>query len=322
MDGEFDLKKSFVRAVLLLPLIYVGFGWYVGLNYGRKPVIFGPYPDVPVVISNSILGSPVKELTGTDAIVYVSSQRHAQGAGKGRDKAYFNIQGYFELPGSWRFDFPPSYNREAKYIPKKTFLLTGGYSRAIAHELKNPKRKLGYYSLYELHSFLKATGKTKDLKKLKPYLFLAGLEEKFPHLYSETVLVSKAMGNVFSDKLLPYDVLGLFGICILFIALATRRAWLWVYYLYWVASYWFGRIGFHDPNLAFTSDGWQVICWSFWHGFIVKDGRLFLVIVLGVSAIVFGISGLTYIAKRIFHAKDTGWRSCKSLNRKVNRYAF
>jgi len=226
------------------------------------------------------------------------------------------------LPGSWSFDFPPSYNRKAENAHWRTFLLTGSYSRAIAHELKNPKRSLGYYSLDELYGFLKTTGRTEDLRRLKPYLFLASLEEKYPHLYSETVLVSKAMGNVFSDKLLPYDVLGLFGIGILFVALAARRAWLWMYYLYWVFSYWFGRVGFHDPNLAFTKAGWQVICWSFWHCFIVKEGRLFLVIALGVSALTFGMLGLTYLAKQIFRAKDRGWGSLKSVNKKVNRYAF
>jgi len=41
----FSIKRLF----LLLPLIYIGFGWYVGLNYGRKGVILGPYPDIPVV---------------------------------------------------------------------------------------------------------------------------------------------------------------------------------------------------------------------------------------------------------------------------------
>lgn len=322
MKKEFNLKKPFIGLLLLFPVIYVGFGWYVGLNYGRKPVIFGPYPNVPVVISTSILDSPVKEVSGADAVVFVSSPRHTQEAGRRRDKAYFNIQGYFELPGAWSFDLPPSYYRKAKYAHGRAFLLTGGYSRAIAYELKNPRRGLGYYSPYELARFLEATGKTKDLEKLKPYLFLAGLEKKYPHLYSDTVLVSKAMGNVFSDKTLPYDVLGLFGIGILFVALAARRAWLWVYYLYWVFSYWFGRIGFHDPNLAFTNEGWQLIYWSFWRCFIVKAGRLFLVIALGVSALTFGMLGLTYLAKRIFRAKDRGWGSIKSVNKKVNRYAF
>jgi len=321
MKKEFNLKKLFLMLLLLLPAIYVGFGWYVGLNYGRKPVIFGPYPDVPVVISTSILDSPVKELAETDAIVYLSSPRDTQRAGRIRGKAYVNIRGYFELPGSWSFDFPPFYYRKAQYTHHETFLLTGGYSRAIAHELKNLKCSIGYYSLDELGSFLKAAGRTTDLKKLKPYLFLASLEEKFPYLYSETVLVSKAMGNVFSDELVPYDILGLCGICILFIAMAARDAWLWLYYLYWVASLWFGRIGYHDPNLSLTKEGWHVIGWSFWHCFIVKEGRLFLVIALGVSVITFGISGLIYMAKRIFRAKNTG-RKNRKLHQNINQYAF
>ena len=30
------VKKFFIRVLLLLPIVYIGFGWYVGLNYARK----------------------------------------------------------------------------------------------------------------------------------------------------------------------------------------------------------------------------------------------------------------------------------------------
>jgi hypothetical protein len=50
MGKQFSLKKLFVRIALLIPLIYIGFGWYVGLNYGIKEVSLGPYSDIPVVM--------------------------------------------------------------------------------------------------------------------------------------------------------------------------------------------------------------------------------------------------------------------------------
>ena len=162
MDREFDLKKSFIRAVLLLPVIYIGFGWYVGLNYQGK---------------------------------------------------------------------------------------------------------------------------------------LAGIEEKYPWAYSESLLSE----NVAISK--KFDLLGLIGILTLFIALALRSFPLWTYYLYWVVSYWFGRIGYYDSNLIFTSDGRQAIYESFWHGFIVKEGRLFLVIAAGLSIVTFGILGFLYMIKHVLPRK-------------------
>jgi len=39
MNKPFSLKTLFIRPLLLFPLIYIGFGWYVGLNFGRKGAI-------------------------------------------------------------------------------------------------------------------------------------------------------------------------------------------------------------------------------------------------------------------------------------------
>ena len=41
MDKVFSAKKLFIRVLILLPIIYIGFGWYVGLNYARKAASFG-----------------------------------------------------------------------------------------------------------------------------------------------------------------------------------------------------------------------------------------------------------------------------------------
>ncbi|MBU1808715.1 MAG: hypothetical protein KJ661_04050 [Candidatus Omnitrophica bacterium] len=278
------IKKCFTRALLLLPIVYICFGWYVGLKYARKPVIFGPYPDIPVVVKTHLLGSYLKDISGASALMMVVPPRDINR--DSQKSSYFTRVGYFEIPGSWKFDFAPS---GAGYSPKKTFALTGSYSRAICHDLRSPDRNLGSLSVSDFNDFLKRAGRTSDVERLKPYLFLSRLEEKCPWVYSETVFLSKAMGNIFKDNLVPYDVLGLIGIGILFITLALRGVFLWMYYLYWVFSYWLARIGYHDPSLAFTSEGWQVIFWSFWHGFILKEGRLFLVIALGLLAIVFGI---------------------------------
>jgi len=294
INKPFNIKNLFSVMILLLPLIYISFGWYVGLNYGQKPVIFGPYADIPVVMKDSLLDSSLSEISGSKALVMVVPPRES--GGPDQDSTYFKITGYFEIPGTWNFDFAPS---DADSIFKKTFALTGSYSRAIVHELKNPRRSLGSLSVRELNDFLKAAGRTKDMEKLMPYLFLARMEEKYPWAYSDTVLLSRAMGNIFKDNMLPYDILGLIGIAIFFIGLATRGFWLWGYYLFWIFAYWLGRIGYHDINLAFANDGWQVIIWSFWNGFIVKEGRLFLVIAVGLSVAVFVILGLMYVATQV-----------------------
>jgi hypothetical protein len=296
MDKSFSIRKLAVRLLLILPLIYIGFSWYVGLNYGRKGVILGPYPDIPVVMKTKLLGSSLEDISGSNALVMVAPPGEIDKSDQ--DSTYFKITGYFEIPGTWNFDFAPS---STGSIFKKTFVLTGCYSRAIAHELKNPKRRLGSMSVSQLNDFLKATGRIKDMEKLKPYLFLARSEEKYPWLYSDTVFLSRAMGNIFNDNMIPYDILGLTGLLVLFIALSIRSIWLWTYYLFWVFAYWLGRIGYHDPNLAMSNDGWQVILWSFWHGFIQKEGRLFLVIAIGGSVVFFGAAGLVHIIRCIFN---------------------
>ncbi len=286
MKKNLSFKRLFIGLLLLLPLIYIGLGWYVGLNYGRKAAILGAFADIPVVMKTQLLGSSLKDISGSSALVMVVPIEKLNSTEQG--STYFKINGYFEVPGIWNFEFQ-----------EKTFAMTGNYSRAIAHEVKNPKKRLGSLSVAELQDFLQTTGRTRDIEKLRPYLFLAKLEEKYPWLYSDTVFLSRAMGNIFTEDFVPYDVLGLIGIAVLFIALSIRSIWLWMYYLVWVFAYWFGRIGYHDPNLIMSNDGWQLILWSFWNGFIQKEGRLFLVIALVVSAITFGILGIMYLAKRI-----------------------
>ncbi len=295
---EISLKEKLVRLLVLLPIIYIGFGWYVGLNYGRKPILFGPYKNIPVVMKDNLLGSSLSEISGSNALVMVVPPANTGKSDQG--STYFKITGYFEIPGTWNFDFAPS---DIDSIFKKTFALTGSYSRAIVHELKNPRRRLGSLSVDELNDFLKAVGRTKDMEKLKPYLFLSRLEKKYPWVYSDTVLLSRAMGNILKDSMLPYDILGLVGIVVFFIGLATRGFWLWGYYLFWVFAYWLGRIGYHDINLAFANDGWQVIIWSFWNGFIVKEGRLFLVIAAGLYVISFAVLAVVYVFQHILPRK-------------------
>lgn len=247
--------------------------------------MFGPYPNIPVVMKTSLLGASLKAISGSNALVMVVPLGESHEPDQ--DSTYFNIAGYFELPGTWGFEFPG-----------KLFTMTGSYSRAICHEFKNPERRLGNFSVSELYDFIKATGRAKDIEKLMPYFFISRLEEKYPWFYSDTVFLSRAMGNIFSENMLPYDVLGVAGIAVLFVVLAIRSFGLWMYYLFWVFAIWFGRIGYHDPNLIMTNDGRQAILWSFWNGFIMKEGRLFLVISLGLSAIIFGIFGFLRMVKQ------------------------
>lgn len=294
MSNDFSIKKFFARLLIILPLIYIGFGWWIGVNYGQKPVVFGPYADIPIVVKTSILGSSLEDISGSKALVMVVPPKEADKPDQ--DSTYFKITGYFEVPGTWNFDFSPSDN---DIILPKAFAMTGSYSRAICYELKNPRHRLGSLSVSELYDLLKASGRTKDTLKLMPYLFIEKLEQKYPWLYSDTVFLSRAMSNIFKDNMVPYDILGLVGILVLFIALSMRSIWLWMYYLYWVFAYWFGRIGYHDSTLAMTNEGWQIIYWSFWNGFIQKEGRLFLIIAFVLSVIGFGVLGIIYLVKHV-----------------------
>ena len=98
MKQYLNARNLFWRFMLLLPLIYVAFGWYMGLNYGRKGVIFGPYLDILVVMKTRLLGSSLEEISGSKVLVMVSP---VEGAGKpDQDSTYFNTTGYFELPGT------------------------------------------------------------------------------------------------------------------------------------------------------------------------------------------------------------------------------
>jgi len=76
-----------------------------------------------------------------------------------------------------------------------------------------------------------------------------------------------------------------------------------MYYLFWVFAYWFGRIGYHDPTLIMSNIGQQAILWSFWNGFIRKEGRLFLLIAFGLSVIGFFALGIIYLVKHIMPRK-------------------
>jgi len=288
------VKTLIIRLLLSLPILYIAFGWYIGLSYGSKSITFGPYPDIPVAVKTGLMGIPLEYISGAKAMMMVVPLKDV--TRNTEDTAYFKRRGYFEVPGTWKFDFA---TYRSNYYLKKPIVLTGSLSRAICYDSKNTYRNIGNLSVEDLNDFLIRTGRIKDVGRLKSYFFIARLEKRYPWLYSETVLVSRAMGNIFKENSLPYDVLGLFGIVVLFIAFGIRSFYLWLYYLYWVFAYWFGRIGYHDPTLSFTREGWHIILWSFWHGFILEEGRLFLVIALGLSVMIFGILGIMHICRQI-----------------------
>ena len=89
---------------MLLPIVYICFGWYVGLNYARKPVIFGPYPDIPVVVKTHLLGSYLKDISGASALMMVVPPRGIDG--DSQESSYFTRVGYFESPGLRIPDYP------------------------------------------------------------------------------------------------------------------------------------------------------------------------------------------------------------------------
>ncbi|QAT16672.1 type IV secretory protein VirD4 [Candidatus Velamenicoccus archaeovorus] len=316
MNKGLSFKSVFIRLLLLLPFLYMGIGWAIGLNYARKGLVLGPYPDIPVVVKTSLFGSSLEDISGAAGLVTLAPPGASMGSD---DSMHFNIQGYFEVPESWVFDFPPSYEKGPGSGLGRSFLLTGSYGRAQAYELKTPGHSIGSLSVSQLYDFLRATGRTGDMEKLRPYLVLERFQEKYPWVFSDTVLLSRTMGNVFSKNLIPYDILGLVGLFVLAIALSARNIWLWLYYLYWVSAYWLARIGFHNPNFAFSPEGWQVIVWSFWHGFIQKEGRLFLVCAVGLSAVLFGILGFLYLVKHVLPRKKRELEDFLKIDRDIQK---
>ena len=98
MKEGFSIKRLF----LVLPLIYIGIGWYIGVNYS-KSVTFGPYPDIPVAVKTSLLGTSLSDIiSGSKAILMVVPIKDAA-KGDTEDTSYFKRTGYFEVPGSWDF---------------------------------------------------------------------------------------------------------------------------------------------------------------------------------------------------------------------------
>ena len=307
MKEEFDVKKLVTSILILIPILYIIAGWYIGVNYSCKPVILGPYPDIPVVVRTGLLGSSLKDISGAKAMMMVVPLSEAE-KGNTEDASYYKREGSFEVPGTWKFVGPDH---------ETMFSLVGRHSRATCHDPND--RGLGSLSVEELNDFLIATGRMKDTEKLKPYLKLSSFEDKYPWVYSESVLLSNAMGHIFNDDMIPYDVLGLAGIGILILALIARSFKLWLYYLLWVASNWFARIGYHDPTLAFSNEGWQVIQWSFWHGFIGKEGRVFLITAFGISIIGFGILGCIYLIKHIIPRKKREMEDFLKIDRDIDK---
>ena len=291
MNEKFSVEKLFIKVLILIPLLYIGLGWYIGINYGCKPLVFGPYPDIPVVVRTGLLGSSLEDVSGAKAMMMVVPLNEAE-KGNAEDASYYKKEGSFEVPGTWKFVGPDH---------ETMFTLTGRYSRAVCHDPNN--RGLGSLSVEDFNDFLIETGRTKDVSRLKPYLTLSRLEEKYPWAFSGSVLLSNAMGNMFKDNSLPYDVLGLVGIAVLLLALMVRSFPLWMYYLYWVVAYWFGRVGYHNPTLAFSNEGWQVIQWSLLNGFIAKEGRVFLCIAVILSVPLFCIVGFIYLVKHVLPRK-------------------
>ena len=154
MKEESNIEKLFVRVLILIPLLYIGLGWYIGLNYGCKPMVFGPYPDIPVVVRTGLLGSFLEDISGSKAIMMVVPLSEAE-KGNTKDASYYKREGSFKVPGTWKF---------ASAGLQNMFTLTGRYSRAVCHDPND--HGLGSLSVEDLNDFLIETGRTKDRKSV------------------------------------------------------------------------------------------------------------------------------------------------------------
>ena len=121
MNEKFSVEKLFIKVLILIPLLYIGIGWYIGINYGCKPLVFGPYTDIPVVVRTGLLGSSLEDVSGAKAMMMVVPLNEAK-KGNTEDASYYKKEGSFEVPGSWKFVGPDH---------ETMFNLTGRYSRAV-----------------------------------------------------------------------------------------------------------------------------------------------------------------------------------------------
>ena len=206
------------------------------------------------------------------------------------------------------FPLKKSWFGDGKYKKHKFFVPSSGYTYVHAYNPDNKKQH--YRSVFpDQAERIIRENNPKDLIKWKRYEWLRKLEQsKFYwlvgngrgspviNLYSKGYAKSPKIGDF--ELFIFSDVLGMAGCLILWISWAAKDLRLWFYYLFWVFAYWFGRVGFWSPNLAFKKVGWLAMFYNCFDWLMV-EGRLFLLLALVISVPLILRIGFVYLTRHL-----------------------
>ena len=322
MDHDFSIKRLFIRLLIAFPLIYTGFGWFIGLNYGTKPLQFGPFEDSS---SGGVSAEKSADRYETGHILSEDELKTLKRVIEDKanpDQSLTTAASYFTYPQQENYSFPDDLNiRWFKGLLKKklklktTFTAVKSYCEASAWD--KGSNHIGDLRSNELYDFLKQRIDETATKKENLFKLPGVLEEKFPWLFAssdekpssklDSYWLLRALEENFpwaygqGNELLFYphaqhDLIGIIGIILLIlIAKSMIGPGYWLYYLFCVAANFLGSFGFYSANAIFKNDIDRVILWSFLTNYLFCHP--FLLVTVFVSVPVFLHWGFIYFTK-------------------------
>src|SRR3989338_856386 len=284
---------------LILPLIYVAFCWWVGLNYGREPIERGVYK---VWMSTEIhdamkrgeaLWGVVLDLEGSKK-EDLEIKKRAEKPGPFQrilDYVYEEREIMFSYPRTEIVTFP---NKESgfgdgNYRERKYEVLHYmGYS---SYSSFSPKKPWQYCVVSEKNiEKILSRGNGEDLANWKRYDWLRKFQDKFEWMVDYSPFLAE-------------DYLGMAGCFLLWLTWVLKDLRFWGYYLYLVAAFSFGRVGYWSPNLAFTKEGWMAIFYNLFDWIGELPIKLFTCLALLISIPVVFMICYTYLTKHFLPRK-------------------
>ncbi len=256
---------SWVFGILfILPLVYVAFCWWVGLNYGRKQIVTKVYKVwMGTEIHNTMERGVADwyltyDLEGWKKADMARKMRAAKPGPFQRIEDYVYEQReivfhypYFEtvvLPNK-KSAFGDGDYKERKYEVVRKAWGGEGYRYAAGY---NPKKPEQYYTsdISEIEEVILKGKDREDIANWKRYDWLRKFEENFGWM----IEADGWMGEL--------NILGIPAMVCVIASLALKDLRIWFYCLYCIIAYSFGRIGYFSPNLAFSKEGWLAIFYN------------------------------------------------------------
>ena len=310
-----SLKSRIWGILLILPLVHIAACWGVGLVYNRWPIHLGPYKtQMEAEIHDAMKpgGEPYWSICSEKRKVESIQIRAAdKKLGVVVDYAYEERPIGFLYPDFWFISFPKEkgWLGDGKYREQRFTILKAGYGFARAYNSDKKEQRYADARVEQVEEILHQGNNPKDLIKWKRYEWLRKFERsKF------FWLVGNGLGNPFRSDIsyrqtkpleigdyelfIFSDVLGIVGCLILWLSWAVKDLRLWFYYLFWVFAYWFGRVGFWAPNMAFKIEGWLAMFYNCFD-WVLVEGRLFLLLAIVLSVPLILRIGFVYLTRHL-----------------------